>query len=357
MAWLSGFNKRIKLTADSTKIDSDLSQFPLTVFLKSGNGDTTKVFDEVGSNKYKIAVTKSDGTTQLYVEIEEWDDTNNVGVLHCGLNGDTLSSSTNTDYYLYYDNTASDNTSYVGDTNSSVSQSVWDSNFVAIWHLTDLYDQTNNNNDLTNNGSLTTDTGKIANAYSFVGDKTKYLSINSNSSLKPNNYTISLWAKWTSTQVDRLILSKYSSVPCEYEIGFQNASPYVIFVRSDSSSTSYRAKDTDGQSTYTGSWTHITGLYNGSVLKIYINGTYKASSSSFTRSTTRTDQLNIGRRPYSGAEGPFTGLTDEVRISNTARSADWIKATYNSTNDSLLTYGTEESAPVTSNSLMFGMNF
>ena len=38
----------------------------------------------------------------------------------------------------------------------------------------------------------------------------------------------------------------------------------------------------------------------------------------------------------------FDGLIDEVRISNVARSAAWIKASYNSLNNSLLTYGARE---------------
>ena len=37
------------------------------------------------------------------------------------------------------------------------------------------------------------------------------------------------------------------------------------------------------------------------------------------------------------------GLIDEVRISNVARSADWLKATYETERDNLLTFGSEES--------------
>jgi hypothetical protein len=53
----------------------------------------------------------------------------------------------------------------------------------------------------------------------------------------------------------------------------------------------------------------------------------------------------------------FGGVEDEVRISDTNRSAAWLKATYNSLWDTLLTYSAEETKTVTDNSILFGCNF
>jgi len=71
--WLSGWDNRIKLTTNSSLIDSDLTHFPTTVFLNNVNGETSKVFDEVGMNLKKIAVADDSGT-EFYVEIEQWQD-------------------------------------------------------------------------------------------------------------------------------------------------------------------------------------------------------------------------------------------------------------------------------------------
>jgi len=49
--------------------------------------------------------------------------------------------------------------------------------------------------------------------------------------------------------------------------------------------------------------------------------------------TTNANDLEIGEI--------FMGMIDEVRISNTDRSAAWIKAAYNSESDTLLSYGSE----------------
>lgn len=67
MAWLSGYDKRIELTAASTGITSPLSWFPVTVHCSSGN--TNALFTEIGddtANFDKVAFTQADGTTQLY---------------------------------------------------------------------------------------------------------------------------------------------------------------------------------------------------------------------------------------------------------------------------------------------------
>jgi len=49
----------------------------------------------------------------------------------------------------------------------------------------------------------------------------------------------------------------------------------------------------------------------------------------------------------------FNGLLDEVRISSVARSSAWIKASYNSGNNSLVSYGAEEGMD---NAIFFGIN-
>ena len=49
----------------------------------------------------------------------------------------------------------------------------------------------------------------------------------------------------------------------------------------------------------------------------------------------------------------YDGKMDEVRISSTNRSAAWLKATYNSLYDTLLTYGDEEIEAVTGANILF----
>ena len=118
MAWLSGWDNRIKLTIDYTKVDAELSHFPVTVFLDPTHGDC--VFDELTSdgNCLKIAFTKADGETELHAEIEKWDDANEEAVIHVSASGWVISNSENTDFYLYYDASHDDNIDYISRTGS-----------------------------------------------------------------------------------------------------------------------------------------------------------------------------------------------------------------------------------------------
>lgn len=143
MAWFSGWRKRVKVTTDSSVIDANLAHFPVTIFLNSSSGktstDTTEVFDELGcdANRYKIAVTKSDGTTEVYVEIEKWDDANEQAILNVSKSDFTLQSA-GEDLYVYYDSSHADNTTMVGDVGSIPAKLVWDANFILVNHLSDL---------------------------------------------------------------------------------------------------------------------------------------------------------------------------------------------------------------------------
>ena len=152
-----------KITIDNTKIDADLTWFPVTLFLGSSVGltsaDVTSIFDEVGSSSQKIAITKEDDT-QIYAEVEQWDATNKKAVLHISKNDLTLSSSADTVLYFYYDGSHADNTDYIGITpGSAPATNVWNSDFKIVQHMKDdpdtshIKDSTSNNNDGTKKGA------------------------------------------------------------------------------------------------------------------------------------------------------------------------------------------------------------
>jgi len=88
--------------------------------------------------------------TQCYVEIEAWDTAGEEAWLWAKI--PSINSSVDTVLYLYYDSTQGNNTEYVGDTNSSAGEQVWDPNYVAVWHLAEnatgpRLDSTANDND------------------------------------------------------------------------------------------------------------------------------------------------------------------------------------------------------------------
>jgi len=158
-SWLGTWENRLKIRIDHSSIMANLTNFPVLVHLSTSSGktsiDTSAVFDELTSdaNRKKIAVTTSDETTQCYVEIKQWSDADEQAWLWVKV--PSVSATVDTVLYLYYDVAQADNTTYVGDTNSTPAETVWDSNFMGVWHFAEsgngtageYKDSTSHNND------------------------------------------------------------------------------------------------------------------------------------------------------------------------------------------------------------------
>lgn len=72
-----------------------------------------------------------------------------------------------------------------------------------------------------------------------------------------------------------------------------------------------------GFSMKAGNWYHCVGVYNGSILKVYINGRHVATSSGPKSLDTNDYPLSIGSKESSEGSGydlSFKGLIDDVRI-------------------------------------------
>jgi len=81
-------------------------------------------------------------------------------------------------------------------------------------------------------------------------------------------------------------------------------------------------------------WYHVAGFRSGASLSIYIDGVSQTLSNPYSNGPLGTMKsaasvAYIGRHAYGGNEDYFNGLIDEARVSNMARSADWIKTEYN----------------------------
>jgi hypothetical protein len=78
-----------------------------------------------------------------------------------------------------------------------------------------------------------------------------------------------------------------------------------------------------------GKWHHVTGVYDGRRISLYIDGEQDASTLSvlaYTRINTSTDPVRIGSNASTQPPREWNGLIDDVRIYNYALSPDDIKA-------------------------------
>jgi len=327
------------ITIDYTKVPSTVVDFPVLIqgtypyLATTANGGRMR-----NANGYDLAFfADAELNTQLAHETEKY--VASTGEVVYWVKVPSISHTQNTVIYM-----AQGNPSIT--TDQSDPENVWDSNFVMVQHLkqagngtADEYvDSTSNSNggqggagDSAKTPSLTS-SGKIDGAQTFDGDNDHITVGDSNSLDITDALTIGFWFK-SSTTDNTVVLEKTNS---NSNYHFQTTNEAMsgggdkIFFGVSSSGSTGRVSSSVVVSDNT--WHQVVGTFDTNIntLKIYIDGLLNKTNSSVTDNlTANTDNLLIGSR--SGAS-PFPGSMDEIRISNSVRSADWIATEYNNQN-------------------------
>ena len=326
------------ITIDYTKVGTDnnsgyITDFPFLVTF-SGS-DFTEVEANTLSNGADIRFTDQQGNDLEY-EIEEYDETTNKMAIWVKSNSPGIAKHQNTLVYMYYGNSGASSTSNAAN--------VWDSNYAAVYHMNQLtfgasstLDSTSNNNVGTPAGDPVTVSGMIGGAVDFDGNDE--ISITDAASLDiAGTITIQGWVKTLDTTFYPMLLSK----------GTVN-SAYLLFVNQDAASKPLLrlvgVGDTQATTSVAdGVWHHIVGTYDGTIERVYVDGVQENTNTVSGAILTHNNPLYLG-----SATGNYfmTGTLDEIRLSNTARSADFIKTEYNNQNSPSTFYsvGSEEGIP------------
>lgn len=351
--WLSGWDQRVKITIDKNDVNNTLSNFPILIHLSNSSGrnndDVSFIFDELQSdaNRTKIAVTTSDGTTQCFVEIEKWDDTNEQAWLW--VKAPSIDSDTDTDLYLYYDADQADNTGYVGDPNSTSGETVWDTNFKLVTHMRDdpdnahLRDSTSNNNDGTKTGAdepAVTIDGQIDDAQVFDGMNDEVDCQNAASLQITGAITVETWCKPVATGVYAGIVGKLRDAGGDYAGYTLTKHDTDVFRFQVASAGTSEIIDSDSVYSDT-NWHYIVGVHTGDTFYLYVDGVEQTATGTRAIEDSGND-FRIGRQYYDYDGRWWDGIIDEARISNISRNAAWIKASYESGRDDLVDFGSEE---------------
>ncbi|MDP3245052.1 MAG: LamG-like jellyroll fold domain-containing protein [bacterium] len=228
---------------------------------------------------------------------------------------------------MYYNNTAA--------VDGQTATGVWDSNYKGVWHLPN--GTTLSANDSTTNAINGTVTGATAAAGQIDGVASfngvgNYISMPLTKTSIGSMPTISMWIRPTGAQSTIGIF--------QVADGLSSQGPWILIQRNSPTSvrwylnSNWRITQYINDDTYY----HITLSYDGTTWRAYKNGvadgTYVGTLGFDNGGTTW-----LGN----GYNGYFNGLFDEVRISNTPRSAAWIAASYKSETDAFNTFGSEES--------------
>ena len=360
---------RKKVTIQGSQVSGSLTNFPVLVSIDSDDSlRSTANGGRVTSNSgFDITFRDSNGTTVLAHEIELY--TASTGRLVAWVRVPDLTASNNREIFIYYGNS----------TVTSATQNppgVWDGNFSAVWHMAEdpsvttdgrcgggtrhLCDSTGNNNHGVMNGAMTSGqriAGRVGNAWHFNPEvngweHNDWVNVDNSASLNitGNQVTLEAWV-WQPAGVsppsDAPILNKGPGTNAErYMLGVQVGTERIN--QRVTTSVTHHRYDTGSYLPY-GTWHQVIMVYNGSKasdprIEVYKNGALHTSNNASGTLLSDTNPLHIAKR-NGGDNRFFRGYLDELRISNIARSQDWIATQYRNHNSpsTFHTIGAEES--------------
>lgn len=323
--WGTEWKYKKLMTIDQTVVDGDLTDFPVLVKLSATNFD----FSHSLSSGYDIRFMDSTLSRYYKFEIERYDAINQLAEFWVKI--PAISGTVDTTFYIVYGKWSAND--------ESKPTSVWDTNFMMVQHMNDattstILDSTSNANNGTKQAANEPieATGKIGKGQTFDGtdDLIKVNPISGLTGLQ----TVSMWVYPTafSVNMNRYVLDEGgNNHAANFADPDLNSYPSIYWNSiGGGASAEFTAINTWYYLTFT---SEAAGASNA-----YLNGVlYRTGAGG----TLTPDDITIGNYDAGGGYS-FLGIIDETRISNIARSAAWIKAEYNSGNNSLLTYGVEE---------------
>src|ERR1043166_5339997 len=264
----------------------------------------------------------------------------------------TVSHTINTVFYLCYGNAGITS-------NQAQPSSVWDSNYLTVWHLADkggldLSNSADTRYALTNSGQVSSAPGQIG------GGTTKFLFRDSTVDATGTHYsydyldnrqvsiakngavTVSMWknhssADHTASDGNRISFSMGASHDALNSMILW--APYfnsgAFWWYAGDGPGGYEPPGFIDYSTYFDRWVYITVIYNPSASRlkaIYLDGNLVGSTTNGYTTNGPTTGFRLGQAfeigsPY--GHGNDNSQFDEVRISKSARSADWIRTEFN----------------------------
>jgi len=322
-----GFRKLVTLNTTSLGITSNLTSFPALLSIQDNNliitGTCTDKVSTPNGPNYDFAFVEPGTSTELNYQIESYNQT--TGTLLVWVQIPTLTYATNNTIAFYYGSpspTVTHNAAFFANT--------WASDYKAVFHFNEttytgsVADGSSGGHTGTATGMTSSDlvTGKIGNAYSFNGSSK---SIVSNAVTITGSFTLSAWVNLSATAHDQKVMTNQAAAGGStggYKLGVYSDNT----AESESGTVNNRSATPASPAFATGAWHYIQSVYTGTTLSTYVDGAqYKIQTTSNNPSSTTPLYIGVGE---GGNQYYFWGTIDEARVSNVAKTADWIKAEY-----------------------------
>jgi hypothetical protein len=344
------WNYRQKITVESSEVagSGSHSNFPVYVDLSDMSSG---FFTNVKSDGCDIRVVESDEETETPFELVDIDTSGGTGELH--FLADSLSTSADTEFYIYYGNSGA--SCYAEDATYGA-ENVW-SDYDIVYHFTESAGSSEDAVDRTGNGWDASPTNVSDTTGTYMGDAWSFNGSNAIASISSSyrfgaTHTISLYGKAGAS----------NSSFFTYGYGNIQGNKFFVLANAVSGTAGYFRHTINGYSASYQDHIYYGGTYGFptddsyaklSIIvaendqRVYVDGN---ESSSATDANTLDDITTInfvvlGARSYNSTITYGDVDISEFRIANVARSADWEVAEYNNQSDvgTFLTIGTEES--------------
>ena len=185
-------------------------------------------------------------------------------------------------------------------------------------------DESGNGIDGTVNGAiLTTDRFENANsAYSFDGVDDDIKAAHNSLLNITEQISLAAWI-FPTAQKTQVIIRKGPETSSPYELALSGTGDIVFSLNPNSQFTQAR------KTGYTlNEWTFVAGTYDGTTMKLYVNGQLETSVSISGSLTTNSSPLQIGTRLNLAAD-TFSGKLDDLRVFSSVLSETEIQSLFN----------------------------
>jgi hypothetical protein len=307
--------KKITISGDdATGAKGAHIDFPVLVRLTGA--DFVEIEDDVDANGYDLRFTSdAAGTVDLPFERERYDETSDELVAWVKMTVQDAGQ----DFYIHY----AENDL----TEKSTPASVWSNAYQHVWHLDTA--PTGTNVDVTGNGGNATGVnmesgdlvgGVIGDGIVFDGSNERLTYTNGFAGSGPS--TISAWVNQTNDGDNNSIIS--FGTPGSNQVRY-------LFSTHDATSTIRVGFNPNSVNTDDGieglGWKHVTWVWNAGNTEVFLDGTSVYGPVAHTGANTTGTGGRIGANVLDNVF--LDGALDEVRVSTSVRSADWITAEYN----------------------------
>ena len=331
--WRYSRSLYLNTAASGVPIDEAVTDFPLLLRLSERNF----TFAQSATDGSDLLVTNADGIA-LPVENDYWNA--DEGVAAVWVKVDTIRTDSDSQYVmLFWGNPSAVNT-LEGET-------VFDTadGFQGVWHLNEnpsgtsyVFDMTSNNNDGTWSGTgIGTAGGVIGRALTFdavSGNEESLVRLPDAATLDYHGkITVSCWVRLNENSPDSFnIIGKYSY--CDGSAVDCSITGYALFC-SSRRTIQFRVGFGTNQFVYTendyrivdNEWHYIAGMVESGVMRLFVDDTEWYWE--FPEIPVPSPESGfIGGKFFIDGTLPFAGDIDEVRISNTVRTSNWIRLNY-----------------------------